>query len=271
MTNLENKILDLWDNQPPAESHREVLRDKHRFIVVVAGRKFRKTSISMTKLIKGAMMYPLTFPYILPFRKQAKEVLWYDHIPRLLNLFKKEGISYRKNDSELFIQFPFSEGRFKLDGSDNSEALRGIGNWGGFALGEYSDWKADVWEQVIRPNLITTKAWGIFEGTPKGFNQLHRLAKIGDHKGVIEGEIYDEYGKALSPEQYLDADFNTHRFTTYDNPYIDKEEIESAKRQSSTAFFNQEYLAQFNKFTGLVFKDFQREVHVIEMLQLEYA
>ncbi len=258
------RIVDLWGTQPPAEAHRKVLSDRRRFIVLVAGRKFRKTSISMTRLIKGAMTTSLTYPYILPFRKQAKEVLWYDHIPRILTLFKQNGIPYHKNDSELFIQFPFSGGRFKLDGSDNSEALRGISNWGGFALGEYSDWKADVWPQIIRPNLITTKAWGIFEGTPKGFNQLHRLAKIGDHDNKIEGEIYDENGQVLKREDCLDPEFNTWRFTSYDNPYLDREEIESAKRHSTKAFFAQEYLAQFTKYTGLVYKEFQREVHVIE-------
>lgn len=268
MQNPQPVPIDLWGRQPPAPAHRQVLSDPHRFIVLVAGRKFRKSSVTVAKLFKGAMTTPLVYPFIAPFRNQAKNIVWDDHVPRILEELKRAGFPYKKNDSTLTIKFP-GGGQFKVDGSDNAEALRGIGNWGGLGLSEYSDWKADVWTPIIRPNLMTTRAWTIFEGTPKGFNHFHVLAKKGDHNGIIEGDLYDEQGQILLPEQYLDPDYQTYRFTSYDNPYLDVAEIEAAKRDSTPEWFEQEYLARFTKYTGLVYKEFDRAVHMQEIADFQ--
>jgi hypothetical protein len=42
-----------------------------------------------------------------------------------------------------------------------------------------------------------------------------------------------------------DPDWTSFHFTSYDNPYIDPTEIDSAKRELPEVVFNQEYLGQF--------------------------
>lgn len=239
--------------------HGTVINDNHRFKVVVAGRKARKTSLMVRELMKGALGSDLTYPLFLPFRKQAKEIVWDDHIPQILNIFNEYGIKYKKNDSDLSIKV-HGAGKLVIDGLDNAEAHRGKSNWGGVGLDEWADGKESVWQPIIRPNLSVHKAWGIFGGTPKGYNHFWRLAKLGDHNNIIEGEYLDEEGNLMS----TDPDFMTFRYTSYDNPFNDPAEIEAAKRTSDPIWFAQEYLAQFTKFTGLIYKDFDRLINVVK-------
>jgi hypothetical protein len=75
---------------------------------------------------------------------------------------------------------------------------------------------------VIRPTLTDYKGKAIFISTPKGKNFFHAI-----------------YLKGLNREE----SFVSFHYSSYDNPYIDKEEIDSAKENLPEAVFNQEYLA----------------------------
>ncbi len=55
-------------------------------------------------------------------------------------------------------------------------------------------------------------------------------------------------------------------FTTYDNPYIDPSELEEAKKTMTEDQFAQEYLAEFRKMEGLVYKEFNRFKHLFDDL-----
>jgi phage terminase large subunit len=81
-------------------------------------------------------------------------------------------------------------------------------------------------------------------GTPKGFNHL-----------------YDLYN--LEKE---DEDYKSFHFTSYDNPFADPEELAKAKRELTENRFAQEYLADFRKTEGLVYKEFNRERHLYDKL-----
>src|SRR3990167_8815113 len=100
------------------------------------------------------------------------------------------------------------------------------------------------WYEVLRPTLTDKKGEALFASTPKGFNHF-----------------YD-----LSNQELTDKDFKTFHFTSYDNPYIPKEEIDLAKNQMTPERFAQEYLAQFSKTEGLVYKEFSREKHLYDTL-----
>jgi PBSX family phage terminase large subunit len=80
----------------------------------------------------------------------------------------------------------------------------------------------------------------VFIGTPKGFNHFHELCTISDR------------------------DWAHFHFTTFDNPHIPKEEIEDAQRQLPEDVFAQEYLADFRRQQGLVYKEFDRDRHIVD-------
>ena len=96
------------------------------------------------------------------------------------------------------------------------------------------------WQEALRPTLSPRAGSALFTGTSKGFNHL-----------------YDLYGM-----EYKDADYKSFHFTTYDNPFMSVDEIEKAKAELTADRFAQEYLAEFRKSEGLVFKEFNREQHI---------
>jgi hypothetical protein len=226
------------------KGQREVLQDKHRFKVVVAGRKWMKTTLMINWLFLQAIQNDLVYPYVAPFRQQAKEIAWDDHITRLLNSCERDKINYKKNESELSLTFP-SGGKLVLLGVDNAEAHRGKSNWGAIACDEFADWELNIWPSIIRPNLIPHKAPGIIGGTPKGFDNL-----------------YEFYNAGLSDNPNRNPDFKSFHFTSYDNPCLDKEELKAMEieyKEKGEDWYRQEIMAEFVKPYGTVYTDWPIE------------
>jgi hypothetical protein len=174
---------------------------------------------------------------VSPTYRQAKSIHW-NEIRKLV----PRGLVEKTNETELSITLK-NGSVIELKGAENPDALRGV-KLRGLVIDEIAsirnwDW---LWQEVLRPTLTDHSAPAIFISTPKGFNHFHSLFEIGQHGG----------------------DYKSWRFTSYDNPYIPKEEIDNAKKELTEDTFQQEYMADFRKYTGLVYKDFQREIHVIE-------
>lgn len=209
-----------------------------RFVLLRAGRKWRKTSLIISRLFEGALETGLSYPYVAPNKLQAKNIAWNDHIQRLLDHFKAVGCPYVTNQQELSVSFP-NGGKVQLYGVENKEALRGISNWGGIGLDEYDDWEEDIWPLIIRPNLLPHKAWAIVAGTPKGKRGMYRLQ---------QGGVFKDF-----------------HFTSYDNPNLSKEdldELEVEYRSYGEDFFQQEIMAEYIKPIGVVYKEFDEQTQV---------
>lgn len=150
-----------------------------------------------------------------------------------------------KNESELWVEIRKS--RISLKGADNEDSLRGSG-LSGIIMDEvasYLNWQR-LWEESLRPALTDKKGFGWFIGTPKGYNHFYELYL----------------------REQRDSDYKSFHFTTLDNPHLPSEEIDKAKEELTEDAFGQEYLAEFKKFTGLVYKGFERDVHIIEPFNL---
>jgi len=98
----------------------------------------------------------------------------------------------------------------------------------------------EYWDKVLAPTLLTTKGRAVFGSTPNGFNDFHKLTQ----RATLNKEWF--YSHA----------------TSYDNPANEPAEIERIKSEISDDRFQQEYMADFRKLEGLVYKDFDREKHI---------
>ncbi len=155
-----------------------------------------------------------------------------------------------KNESELWVEVG-NNSRIELKGADNEDSLRGSG-LDGMVIDEVASinhFKV-LWEEVLRPALTDKKGWCMFIGTPKGYNHFYELWMKGQ------------------PGPQYDNDWISWQFTSYDNPYLDPKEIDKAKKELTVDAFAQEYLAEFKKHTGLIYKEFDRKIHVIEPKEL---
>jgi predicted phage terminase large subunit-like protein len=121
-----------------------------------------------------------------------------------------------------------------LKGADRPETMRGV-SLKFLVMDEYADMKPEVWEQILRPALADQKGEALFIGTPMGRNHF-----------------YDLYQYASLSE---DDTFKGYHFTSYDNPLLDPEEIEAAKKSMSAYSFRQEFMASFEAQGSELFKE----------------
>ena len=205
-----------------------IRRDPARFRVLVAGRRFGKTTLAIDELIEHAGTSKHPCWYIAPTYKQAKMIAW----EMLLSKLPRELIE-SKNEVELTVKMIVGA-PICLKGADNEDSLRGAG-LSFVVLDEYAMMKRNVWQEIVRPMLTDTKGRALFIGTPAGKNSLFELYLKGQRK---------ENG------------FSSYQFKTVDNPFIDPLEVEQARTQLSETYFKQEYEASFEDYVGLVWPEF---------------
>jgi len=206
----------------------EIFNSTARFKVVSAGRRFGKSRLAAWILIiKALQSESKDVFYIGPTFQQAKDIMW--------NMLKEllHGTDLIESTHENTATMKLVNGRrISLKGSDRPDTLRGVG-LAYVVLDEYASMKVEVWEQIIRPTLSDVKGGALFIGTPAGKNHFYDL--------FLEAEN--------------DEDWEAFQFTSIDNPLIDPEEVEVARRTMSTQAFRQEFEASFVSFTGGIFKN----------------
>jgi hypothetical protein len=215
-----------------------VFFDEHRFRIVCAGRRIGKSVLSRLIITKWAYDNVGTYWIVSPTYKQSKQIHWRD----IQNEIPRSWIR-SKNEVELSLQLD-NGSIIELKGAENPDNLRGV-KLRGLVIDEIAsirnwDW---LWSEVLRPTLTDYAAPAVFISTPKGFNHF-----------------YDLFTKAPqdNPELYKSWSFNS-----YQNPYLPEGEVNNAKKELTEDTFQQEYMADFRKYTGLVYKEFNRDVHVV--------
>lgn len=223
-----------------------VLKDKHRFRVVVAGRRWGKTQVSKVALIEAACeRRNLLVWYVAPTYSMARSILWDDLKNSIPGAYIK-----RINETRMTIHL-INGSKIELKGADKPDSLRGVGI-DFLVIDEAQDIKEETWTMVLRPTLSTTGGRVIFIGTPKAFNWLYDLYVLGQR-----GETYiDENGRTVVNH------WKSWQFPTITSPFIPPSEIRQARRDMDPKSFRQEYEASFETMAGRVYYPFERSRHV---------
>lgn len=223
----------------PAQN--QIASDLHRFRVLNCGRRFGKTSLAIEEIKGKALAKPVRIVYIAPTIQQARDIAW----EQLKKELRSVATSIRESPSlEIKIRtITNEESVIILRGWEAVETLRGqafdflvideVATMRGFWTG---------WNEVLSPTLTDRAGDALFISTPKGFNHFFDLYNLQDK----------------------DETYKSFHFTTYDNPHIPVEEIAREKKSKPEDSFAQEYLAEFRKMEGLVYKEFKRENHLFD-------
>ncbi len=224
----------------PAQS--QIARDTHRFRVLNCGRRFGKTVLAVEEMIGVAMAKSdRRVAYFAPTRDDAREITW------SMLVKKCEHIITYKNESLLHIKILSQDGGESMIALYGWESVQERGKGRGLAndfivcdeVSSYRNFWVG-WNEVLSPTLIDRKGSAMFISTPKGFNHFYDLYNFQDK----------------------DPNYKSYHFTSYDNPHIPKEELDREKLSKPEDAFAQEFLADFRKQTGLVYKEFSRDRHV---------
>lgn len=208
---------------------------KTRFLVAVCGRQIGKTVASVNELIKRAILNPGTRNwYVTNDYRQAKRNVW-DLFPRYIP--KELGATY--NNSDLVIRFP-NGSKIELIGVENANSLRGAAVHF-MILDEYADFPVNTWGEVLAPMFSTTNGSAWFMGTPKGFNHFYLLFQT-DHP---------QWTKVRIPA----CEVKDGKIVKLTSQYAVTDIIQTAFDTSTEEAFAQEYLGEFTKPSGTVYKE----------------
>ena len=219
MTDLNVELLP-WQQ--------DVFADDTRFKIVAAGRRTGKSRLAAWMLIINALQTDRGHVfYVAPTQGQARDIMW----STLMELGHEVIKSAHINNLQITL---VNGAVISLKGADRPETMRGV-SLKFLVMDEYADMKPSVWEQILRPALADQKGTAMFIGTPMGRNHFYDLYQ------------YGAMGK--------DDSYKSWHFTSYDNPLLDPEEIDTAKKSMSSYAFRQEFMASFEAAGSEIFKE----------------
>ena len=206
----------------------EVYNAKERFKVVAAGRRCGKSRLAAWMLILNALEASKGHVfYVAPTQGQARDIMW----GVLLDLAHPIISGSHVNNMQIKL---INGATISLKGADRPDTMRGV-SLKFLVMDEYADMKPSVWEEVLRPALADQKGSALFIGTPKGRNHFYELYKYAELEN--------------------DPTYKGWHFTSYDNPLLDPEEIDVAKKSMSSYAFRQEFMASFEALGSEIFKE----------------
>jgi hypothetical protein len=175
----------------------------------MCGRRFGKSELSqilsISEAIKGGQV-----AYITPTYKLAKA--FFERLTAAL--------PFKNNISNLKIYCP-NNGSIEFYTGERLDNLRGRKFH--LVIIDEAAFIPDLesgWQNSIRPTLTDYQGKAVFLSTPRGKNFFYSMF-------MKQGE----------------ADWQSFKFSTYDNPYINTREIDEARLQLPEVVFEQEYLA----------------------------
>ena len=213
------------------QHQKQIVQTPSRFKIIRAGRRSGKTSLEVEDMsFKAISKKDSPIFYIAPTQTQARAIIWEALKSRLAGV----GIV---NEARLEMKVPTQDGGFSVitvAGWENRENFRGrkakeiyfdeVDTMKDFFIG---------WQEIFRPALTDLAGGATFCGTPKKENpNLRRLEKIAKE----------------------DTDYKVFHFTTEDNPFIPREEIQKAKKELDFDTYRQEFLAEYIDNQGALFK-----------------
>ena len=172
----------------------EVFHNDCRFRVVVAGRRWGKSKLSMAEMLAWATKKRQKIWYVAPTYKMAKQIMWNE----LKMMVPREWVT-KIRENELSMEFR-NGSRIDLKGADKPDSLRGV-SLDFLVLDEFQDISPDTWKTVLRPTLADRKGHALFIGCVRGDT------RIMSDKGVTSIE---SHCTNLSPQSLTPIDLNLY-------------------------------------------------------------
>lgn len=233
-------------------TQKEVVTDNHQFRVVDCGRQWGKTTLAVWEMLgcayaqngRSIRYYATTFD-------QARDIAWATLKNITRPIWAKEPNESRL---ELYIKTQDrGESKISLEGWESVERARGQ-QFDLLVLDEVSKMRnfKSGWEGALMGTLVYRNGKGLFLSTPNGFDHFYELYELGQDKHRL---------------------YKSWKFTSLDNPHLSREYLDNVRESVTPDFWGQEYLADFIRFTGLIYKEFNytNHVHDFEFLYAQHG
>ena len=210
----------------------QILGSAAKYHVACVGRQFGKSlmaiNLSLYWMINEG---PVKVLWVSPVYSQTTKVQ-----KELMQAIGASGIVKNCNYSDNYIRLK-NGSEILFRSAEKYDNIRGLTVDYGI-LDEAAFMKEDAWKEAIRPVFMVKGKKVLFISTPKGKNWFHELFQLAKSKD------YDNYAHYTG--------------SSYDTPYINREEIEDAKLTLPPNVFQQEFLAKFIDSGGEVFSNLDK-------------
>ena len=225
------------------ENQQAIQSSPVRFKVVKAGKRFGKSYWAIYAFIKMAFAKKGTYWFVGPTFSQVEGIAW-----RMLEELIPPELIRRKLQNKLYIEL-VNGSILELKSADNPTSLRGIGI-DGCVFDEAAYIAQEVWSVIVRGQLAKSQGPAYFISSPneKGKNWYSAF-----------------YDRAKSRMAVGDKDWGAWYYTIYDNPTLDKQEIEGIKDENSDDRWQLEYMAIESDYAGQLYHEF----HVVENVEVK--
>lgn len=225
--------------------------DPHRFIVVTAGRRSRKTLIGTDKVIRAALRNPGKRYFLgAPTHQQAKGIFWLGANSGLQHVLPP-AMRYQESHSDLWVRL-HNGAEIHVVGLDRPQRIEGQ-PWHGCQITEIDDMKPGAWGANIRPLLSDTNGFAILDGVPEGQGFGYEKAMYACD-GVIPPTLpmLGAYG-----ESKVDPEWCWYSWHSAD--VLSPAEIAAVKRELDERTYRQEYEGAFESAAGRAYYAFGPE------------
>jgi len=225
----------------PGQLH--VQRQRRRFTYVCAGRRWRKTTMNLSRQVEEAIERPETYLWCAPTYKQAR-IAW----DELLKMVPPPVGTF--NEGRMTCVLP-GGGKQQFLSMEDPDTARGYTS-AGATFDEYSEQREKGWTEVVRPMLMDTGGWADFGYTPKGRNHVWRqvMAALADEDPEVAHFQAPTLGYIL--HENGDIERKAHPL---ENPFIEWSEIISLFRTLPERVFRQEIGAEYLDDGGGAFRN----------------
>ncbi len=213
--------------------------EDHRFLIVSAGRRSRKTLIGKRKLLNRALKHPdQRLFHGAPTRDQAKSIFW-DTLKRETTHVQAKA----PNESKLYITLK-NNTEIHVIGLDKPQRVEGQ-PWNGCHITEFADVKSKAWSENIRPVLADTLGWAILDGVPEMTNPHYREMARNACGGSVPPTV---------PKEGAYGENNDWAFYSwFSSDVLLKSELDAIKADTDEKVFKQEYEGSFESLEGQVY------------------
>lgn len=198
-------------------AQRQIMQESKRFNVLKCGRRFGKTILTENLSIEPALEKKFV-GYWTPTYKDVSKV--WDEVKFILHPIIK-----RKDEQLKQIRL-ITGGKIDFWSMEDPNSGRGFSYHRAIIdEGEKARHLKEAWNQVIRPTLTDYRGDAWILSTPQfGQTYFKELTKLKDKPGFEDWQSWTK--------------------TTYDNPHISKDEIDSARAQLDELTFRCEFMAE---------------------------
>lgn len=278
----------LWPHlaYTPHAGQRPVHASPARHRVNAAGRRFGKSNIggheltvaSLEAKARSGMLeelgirqeYWIVGPNYTDAEKEFRVL--YNDLKRLRVPFDRPGTYNDVRSGSMSISLWGGRYIVSAKSAAHPESLVGEGLHG-VVMAEAAKMKGSVWSKFIRPTLADFQGWSLWNSTPEGKNHFYEMWEFGQNPAMPEWESFRSpswlndfvFRLGVTPEQLAILKDPEHGGSGVAIAMGIDPEVAALFDELGPVMFGQEVECSFSEYAGLVYGDFDEEIHVKDL------